>query len=90
MTDIDRDADGKAPIATPADLADQALQLRLDLGLKQREVADRMGCSTSTISKVENFHEGDGMVGTRISVIEALSDKTVEGPLYRQVEEQEN
>jgi transcriptional regulator with XRE-family HTH domain len=89
MTDIDRDADGKAPIATPADLADQALQLRLDLGLKQREVADRMGCSTSTISKVENFHEGDGMVGTRISVIEALSDKTVEGPLYRQVEEQE-
>jgi hypothetical protein len=41
-----------------------------------------MGCSTSTISKVENFHEGDGMVGTRISVIEALSEKTVEGPFY--------
>ena len=88
MTDISGDSDTEASTITPSDLADQALQLRLDLGLKQREVADQTGYSTSTISKVENFHEGDGMVGTRINVIEALSEQTVEGPLYRRVDEQ--
>lgn len=76
-----------APTITPSDLADQALRLRLDLGLKQREVADRMGYSTSTISKAENYHEGDGMIGTRINIIETLSGQTVKGPLYRRVDE---
>ncbi len=68
---------------TPADLAERARKLREDSGLTQRDLADKMDYSTSTISKAENYHEGDGTIGARITIIETLADETVEGPLYR-------
>jgi transcriptional regulator with XRE-family HTH domain len=68
---------------TPADLAERARTLRVDARLTQRELADEVGYSPSTISKAENFHEGDGMVGARITIIETLTGEAVEGPLYR-------
>lgn len=83
MTDALKAPSDKPPIMTPADLAKQVRTLRVDAGLTQRELADEVGYSPSTISKAENFHEGDGMVGARITIIETLSDEPVEGPLYR-------
>ncbi len=77
------DAPYEAPFMTPADLAERARKLREDSGLTQRDLADKIECSTSTISKAENFHEGDGMIGARITIIEALADEIVQGPLYR-------
>ena len=77
------DAPYEAPFMTPADLAERARKLREDSGLTQRDLADKIECSTSTISKAENFHEGDGMIGARITSIEALADEIVQGPLYR-------
>jgi transcriptional regulator with XRE-family HTH domain len=68
---------------TPADLAERARKLREDASLTQRDLADKMDYSTSTISKAENYHEGDGMIGARITIIETLADEIVEGPLYR-------
>jgi transcriptional regulator with XRE-family HTH domain len=67
----------------PADLAERVHRLREKAGLTQSELANQVGYATSTISKAENFHEGDGMVGARITIIEALTEETVEGPLYR-------
>ena len=83
MTDAPPDARHEAPFMTPADLAERARKLREDSGLTQRDLADKMDYSTSTISKAENFHEGDGMIGARITIIETLADEIVEGPLYR-------
>ncbi len=83
MTDAPPDAGHDAPSMTPADLAERARKLREDSGLTQRDLADKMDYSTSTISKAENYHEGDGMIGARITIIETLADETVEGPLYR-------
>ncbi|WP_251923762.1 helix-turn-helix domain-containing protein [Salinibacter ruber] len=83
MTDAPPDARHEAPFMTPADLAKRAGELREDAGLTQRDLADKIECSTSTISKAENFHEGDGMISARITIIETLADRTVEGPLYR-------
>jgi len=83
MTDALKAPNEDPPIMTPADLANQARTLRVEAGLTQRELADEVGYSPSTISKAENFHEGDGMIGARITIIETLSDEPVEGPLYR-------
>ena len=83
MTDATSDAPYQAPFMTPADLAERARGLREDAGLTQRDLADKIECSTSTISKAENFHEGDGMIGARFTIIETLADEIVEGPLYR-------
>ncbi|MCS3612676.1 helix-turn-helix domain-containing protein [Salinibacter ruber] len=77
------DALYEAPFMTPADLAERARKLREDSGLTQRDLADKIECAPSTISKAENYHEGDGMIGARITIIETLADETVEGPLYR-------
>lgn len=83
MTDAPPDASYEAPFLTPTDLAKRARTLREDSGLTQRDLADKIECSISTISKAENYHEGDGMISARITIIETLTDKTVEGPLYR-------
>ena len=82
MTDATSDAPYEAPFMTPADLAERARELRKDAGLTQRDLADKIECSTSTISKAENYHEGDGMISARITIIEALTGETIEGPFY--------
>lgn len=68
---------------TPSDLANRARQLRMEANLTQAQLAKRTGYSTSTISKAENYREGDGMIGARIFIIETLTEEAVEGPLYR-------
>ncbi len=83
MTDAPPDAGHDAPSMTPEDLAERAGELREDAGLTQRDLADKIECSISTISKAENFREGDGMISARITIIEALTEETIEGPLYR-------
>jgi DNA-binding XRE family transcriptional regulator len=83
MTDAQTDANSDIPAMSPADLAGRVRKLRAKADLTQDELADRVGYAASTISKAENFHDGDGMVGARITIIETLTDKTVEGPLYR-------
>lgn len=83
MTDAKINANSDAPAMSPADLAERVRRLRAREDLTQDELANRVGYAASTISKAENFHEGDGMVGARITIIETLTDETVEGPLYR-------
>ncbi|WP_251951507.1 helix-turn-helix domain-containing protein [Salinibacter ruber] len=83
MTDAPPDAGHDAPSMTPEDLAERARELREDAGLTQRDLADKIECAPSTISKAENYHEGDGMIGARITIIETLADEIVEGPFYR-------
>ncbi|MCS3862713.1 DNA-binding XRE family transcriptional regulator [Salinibacter ruber] len=83
MTDAPPDEGHDVPSMTPADLAERARELREDAGLTQRDLADKIECSISTISKAENFREGDGMISARITIIETLTDERVEGPLYR-------
>jgi len=83
MTDAPKTSNAEPQIMTPAELSERARKLRKEAGLNQRDLGDKVGYSTSTISKAENFHEGDGMVGARITIIETLTDETVEGPLYR-------
>ncbi|WP_263786235.1 helix-turn-helix domain-containing protein [Salinibacter grassmerensis] len=67
---------------TPSDLAERARNLREESGLTQRDLADKIECSPSTISKAENYHKGDGMISARITIIETLTDEKVEGPFY--------
>ena len=55
----------------------------MEANLTQAQLAKRTGYSTSTISKAENYREGDGMIGARIFIIETLTEEAVEGPLYR-------
>ena len=77
-------ADTKALVSmTPTDLATRVRELRTEAGLTQVELARKIGYVKSTISKAENYHDGDGMVGVRITVIEELTGETVEGPFYR-------
>jgi len=83
MTNETADATQKPQTMSPGDLAERVRTLRKEMDLTQSELADRVGYATSTISKAENFHEGDGMVGARITIIETLTGETVEGPLYR-------
>jgi len=83
MTNATADAPQKLPTMSPEDLAERVRTLRKEMDLTQSELADRVGYATSTISKAENFYEGDGMVGARITIIEMLTGETVEGPLYR-------
>lgn len=69
---------------TPRDLADRVRELREERGLTQAELAKRTDYHPSTISRAESFEQGDGFTGIRISIIEELTGKTVEGPLYRE------
>ncbi|MCS4156289.1 helix-turn-helix domain-containing protein [Salinibacter ruber] len=82
MTDAPPNASHEAPSMTPEDLAERARELREDSGLTQRDLADKIECAPSTISKAENYHEGDGMISARITIIEALTGETIEGPFY--------
>ncbi len=72
----------EAPFMTPTDLAERARELREDEGFTQRDLADKIECAPSTISKAENYHEGDGMISARITIIEALTGETIDGPFY--------
>jgi transcriptional regulator with XRE-family HTH domain len=83
MADAPTDAGHEAPFMTPADLAERARELREDSGFTQRDLADKIECAPSTISKAENFREGDGMISARITIIETLTEETVDGPFYR-------
>lgn len=88
MTDAETTADETNPDLAPEDLAGRVRRLRASSGLTQAQLAGKVGYTTSTISKAENFREGDGMTGPRITIIEALTGETVQGPFYRQAEEQ--
>lgn len=83
MTDAETSPDATNPDLAPMDLAGRVRRLRESSGLTQAQLAREVGYSTSTVSKAENYHEGDGMTGPRITIIEALTGGTVEGPLYR-------
>lgn len=69
---------------TPRDLAERVHELREERDLSQRELAEKVGYAHSTISKAENYRQGDGMIGTRLSIIEELTGNEVEGPFYRE------
>jgi len=86
MRDAETTADETNPDLAPRDLAGRVRCLRAASGLTQAQLAGEVGYTTSTISKAENFREGDGMTGPRITIIEALSGETVEGPFYRRDE----
>jgi len=88
MTDAETAADETNPDLAPEDLATRVRHLRADSGLTQAQLSEEIGYTTSTISKAENFREGDGMTGPRITIIEALTGETITGPFYRKAEEQ--
>jgi transcriptional regulator with XRE-family HTH domain len=58
--------------------------LRKGHGWTQAELGEKTDYAGSTISKAENYHDGDGMTGVRISIIEEVTGKTIEGPFYRE------
>ena len=82
MSDAHRDTRSDT-IMDPSELATRVRELRTEAGLTQAELAHKVGYVKSTISKAENYREGDGMVGVRITLIEELTGETVEGPFYR-------
>lgn len=88
MRDAETTADATISDLAPKDLATRVRQLRAASGLTQAQLAGQVGYTTSTISKAENFREGDGMTGPRITIIEALTGEKVTGPFYRRAEEQ--
>jgi transcriptional regulator with XRE-family HTH domain len=67
----------------PEDLAERVRKLRSAHDLTQEELGERVGLSTSSISKAERYHAGDGMTSVRVRIIEELTGRDVEGPLYR-------
>lgn len=69
---------------SPQDLAERVRALRKGHGWTQAELAERTGYAASTISKAENYKQGDGITGVRISIIEEVTGKTIEGPFYRE------
>lgn len=83
MRDAETATDETNPDLAPEDLATRVRHLRADSGLTQAQLSEEVGYTTSTISKAENFREGDGMTGPRITIIEALTGETVIGPYYR-------
>ena len=83
MNDTPTDIESDTPVMAPLDLATRVRTLRSEAGLTQAELAREVGYAKSTISKAENFHEGDGMVGVRITIIEAMTGDTVDGPFYQ-------
>lgn len=68
---------------TPEELAATARAARARAQLTQQEVADRLGISKASISKAENYSEGDGMQNVRVRIIEALTGRQLEGPIWR-------
>ena len=87
MRDAETTSDATVTDLAPDDLATRVRQLRASSGLTQAQLAGQVGYTTSTISKAENFREGDGMTGPRITIIEALTEATVKGPFYRSTEQ---
>lgn len=83
MNDTPTDTESDTPVMAPLDLAMRVRTLRLEAGVTQAELARKVGYAKSTISKAENFHAGDGMVGVRITIIETMTGETVEGPFYQ-------
>jgi DNA-binding XRE family transcriptional regulator len=72
---------------TKEDLADRVHTLRDGFGETQREFAERTGYAPSTICNAENYRgESDGMTGVRITIIEKLTGKKIEGPFWRDAE----
>jgi transcriptional regulator with XRE-family HTH domain len=72
---------------TKKDLAERCRRLRDGFGETQREMAERTGYASSTISKAENYRgDGDGMTGVRIAIIEKVTGKEIEGPFWRDAE----
>lgn len=67
-----------------ADLAERVRQIRSTRRMTQVELAEETGYSPSSISKCENYTEGDGMTSVRIDIIEQMTGTRIEGPFYRE------
>lgn len=68
------------------DLAQRVRELRDQSGLTQEEFGERVGYAGSTVSKAENYRQGDGMVGIRRKIIEEATGHEVAGPFYKERE----
>jgi transcriptional regulator with XRE-family HTH domain len=52
-------------------------------GLTQGDVADRLDVTVQAVSKAENYTARDGMDRFRVKVLEELTGREVEGPLWK-------
>ena len=93
-----------APIATPmndalmneSDLVALIRSRRRENGLTQTQLADRMveagradSLSKQAISKAENPQPGDGMTSLRVALVEELTGRKLEGPLWKPKDSQD-
>jgi predicted transcriptional regulator len=69
-------------VTTRKGLAKEARKARVEAGLSQSEIAERLDVDRSAISKAENWQKGDGFTSLRKRIIEEITGKDVRGPLY--------
>lgn len=53
-------------------LASEVTRIRCEKGLTQKELADRIGTSTSAISRIESLNYGKMSISTLVKIAEAL------------------
>ena len=70
------------PAMRPRDVALRARELKKKYGLSSAELGDRLDVSSSAIHKAVNWNDNPNMHGLRVKIIEALTDSTIEGPIY--------
>lgn len=65
------------------ELAQRCREERNKRDLTQEEVARRVEASKQAVSKAENYTQRDGMDRFRARVLEELTGKEVDGPLWK-------